>query len=489
MEDTLFVIHISSLVLLCILGTYRSYLLFRWFLIRNKSTNDVAQKGAFSLDPVPFVTVQLPLYNERFVVRRLLKAVSRLKWPLDRLEIQVLDDSNDDTSTLLDEVCQNLKQRGVNVQIIRRNSRSGYKAGALALGLLRARGEFLAIFDADFVPGSDFLLRTIPHFKDPGVGMVQARWGFLNEGYSLLTRLQSIFLRYHFMVEQRVRNAHGWFFNFNGTAGVWRKEAIEQAGGWQADTVTEDLDLSLRAALLGWKSLYLDDVEVMSELPVTLSALRGQQARWAKGSMQTLRKMFYPLWSSSWSLSQKFHATMLLVSNAGWFLGMSAFLTLRYALGSAHFQNVNYLMLLFLGCGSIFLSYGLLEYLTKGNREKTTSLLSILMIPLAGIVLAPKIVIAIAHGLFRKGGEFNRTPKFGAMGKGLKDLPLFYHSWEFFPIFTDLLLLLYSAFTVYDGHVMGHAPTVFFFSLFTAGLLTVLFFDAREILLAKGFRG
>ena len=481
MEQLLTTIHILSLVLLSLFGAYRAYLLMEWLLLKRKRREEAVPPSHPSQE-APFVTVQLPLYNERYVAARLLNAVAGLRWPLDRLEIQVLDDSDDDTASVVDEVCERLKGEGFPIHVIRREGRQGYKAGALALGLTRARGEFVAVFDADFVPGPDFLLRTIPHFQDPRVGMVQARWGFLNEDYSLLTRIQAIFLRYHFMVEQRVRDSQGWFFNFNGTAGVWRRRAIEEAGGWQPDTVTEDLDLSLRAALLGWKFLYLDGVEVQSELPVTLSALRAQQSRWAKGSMQTLRKMFLPLWTSSWSFPQKFHATMLLLSNTGWLLGMAAFLSLMGVLGSPFFHHLDYLLLLFFACGSIFLSFGLLEYLTQGGRGGLRILAPLAVIPLAGIVLAPRITVALFSGLVKRGGEFCRTPKAGVVGKALTGSPFSYHSWEFFPVAADLLLLLYCLLTAHLGHAQGYPPTMLFFALISTGLLAILVVDLREAL-------
>ncbi len=249
-------------------------------------------------DSWPDVTVQLPLYNEPLVAQRLIDTCARLEYPRARFEIQVLDDSTDVTSERAAERVALWQRRGVDIIHVRRPHREGYKAGALQNGLRLSHGRFIAIFDADFLPPRDFLLRTIPHFDGSRIGVVQARWGHLNQEASLLTRLQSIGLDAHFAVEQRVRGDEGWFLNFNGTAGVWRRSCIEDAGGWQGDTIAEDFDLSYRAQLRGWKIRYLDDVEVPAELPATMSALRSQQFRWAKGSVETARKLLHPLMTS-----------------------------------------------------------------------------------------------------------------------------------------------------------------------------------------------
>jgi cellulose synthase/poly-beta-1,6-N-acetylglucosamine synthase-like glycosyltransferase len=238
----------------------------------------------------PTVTVQLPIFNERYVVERLIEAVCRLDYPKALLEIQVLDDSTDDTVDIARAMVEKMASSGVNIVHIRRRNRTGFKAGALKAGLERAKGELLAIFDADFLPEPNFLQETIPYFTDPEVGMVQSRWGHLNSDYSLLTRAQSIGIDGHFGVEQASRAWSGFFMNFNGTAGIWRKKAIEDAGGWQADTLTEDLDLSYRAQLRGWRLHFVPDIVCPAELPVTINAFKSQQHRWAKGSIQTARK-------------------------------------------------------------------------------------------------------------------------------------------------------------------------------------------------------
>ena len=265
----------------------------------------------------PMVTVQLPLYNERYVARRLLEGIGALDYPTDRLEIQVLDDSTDETTGILAETTMRLREKGLRVIHLRRGERTGFKAGALAAGLREARGEFVAIFDADFAPPPDFLRQTIPHFDDPKVAVVQARWGHLNRDYSLLTMAQSLGIDGHFGVEQPARCWGNLFLNFNGTAGVWRTAAIHDAGGWAYDTLTEDLDLSYRAQFRGWRILYLPELVCPAELPVLMMGFKLQQRRWAKGSIQTAMKLLPTVLRapiSSWTKYQAFiHLTYYLI--------------------------------------------------------------------------------------------------------------------------------------------------------------------------------
>jgi cellulose synthase/poly-beta-1,6-N-acetylglucosamine synthase-like glycosyltransferase len=303
------------------------YLFWRW---RDRTTADVVGKSRNTVTPFewPTVTVQLPIYNERFVVERLIDAVARLDYPSDRLTIQVLDDSTDDTVALARARVASHRARGLRIEHLQRPDRDGYKAGALAYGLARTSSEFAAIFDADFLPPPDFLKRTLPHFADPRIGMTQACWGHLNAHHSLLTRAQSLMLDGHFGVEQAARDRCGFFFNFNGSAGVWRVACIHDAGGWGMDTVAEDLDLSYRAQLRGWKLVYLPNVIAPAEIPTLVSAFKRQQFRWAKGSIQCLLKFGRPLWASPqplWHKAQSFlhlggyllHPLMLLLVLAG----------------------------------------------------------------------------------------------------------------------------------------------------------------------------
>jgi len=279
--------YLTLIVLLSLYGIHRYWILYLYY--RYYKWAKPAPVPPLP-DQLPIVTVQLPVYNERYVVERLVDAVCRMDYPKERLEVQVLDDSTDDTEKIVRAHVSRLGEQGFLIEHIRRNDRTGFKAGALAAGLAACRGEFIAIFDADFVPPADFLKKTLPYFGSPRIGMVQTRWGHLNENYSLLTWIQSIFLDGHFLIEHTARNRSGAFFNFNGTAGIWRKDAIVSSGGWQHDTLTEDLDLSYRAQMKGWQFVYLPDVVCPAELPVDINAFKTQQNRWTMGAIQTAKK-------------------------------------------------------------------------------------------------------------------------------------------------------------------------------------------------------
>ena len=285
--DLLLVVpYFAILLILSFYGLHRYRLIYLYKKYRHKRPPEPGPLAEW-----PQVTIQLPVYNEKYVVERLIEAVVAIDYPRPLLEIQVLDDSTDNTLEVARACVARHAAAGVAIRHIHRSHRRGYKAGALAEGLRQARGEFIAIFDADFLPPADFLRRTLPHFSDPRLAMVQTRWSYVNRHYSLLTEVQAILLDGHFVLEHGARWGAGLFFNFNGTAGVWRRAAIEAAGGWEHDTLTEDTDLSYRAQLQGWRFLYLADVECPSELPVDINAFKTQQARWAKGLMQTAKKI------------------------------------------------------------------------------------------------------------------------------------------------------------------------------------------------------
>ncbi len=288
-ETLLLGTYFVVLVLLSFYGAHRYMIVY---LYRKYARGgDPDPKARFDDDQLPMVTVQLPLYNERYVVERLIEAVCQLDYPRNRLQIQVLDDSTDDTTAIAREIAADKRQAGIDIEVLHRDERTGYKAGALAEGLEKADGDLIAVFDADFVPKPDFLRNTVHHFTDDDVGVVQARWDYINRDYSLLTRAQTILLDGHFVLEHTARHRSGRFFNFNGTAGLWRRETIEDAGGWAHDTLTEDLDLSYRAQLEGWEFVFLQDVTAPSEVPVEMNAFKAQQHRWAKGSIQTALKL------------------------------------------------------------------------------------------------------------------------------------------------------------------------------------------------------
>ncbi len=274
-----------------------------------------ADPQPLSMEHLPVVTIQLPIYNELYVVERLIDTVISFDYPKEKLEIQVLDDSTDETIDIIRQKVQQYQEAGFRIDHIRRPNRNGYKAGALQYGLDRSTGEFIAIFDADFIPDKDFLLQTLPHFEDPGIGAVQTRWGHINRNYSLLTKLQAFGLDAHFSLEQRGRNVGGHFINFNGTAGIWRRKCIDDAGGWEADTLTEDLDLSYRAQVKGWQFKYLEEVESPAELPAAINALKTQQFRWTKGAAETAKKNLLTVLRSGFPLSTKIHATFHLLNS------------------------------------------------------------------------------------------------------------------------------------------------------------------------------
>jgi cellulose synthase/poly-beta-1,6-N-acetylglucosamine synthase-like glycosyltransferase len=277
-ETLVLATYFFVLVILAVYGWHRYYLVYLY--LKNKHRLPVP---AGTLDQLPPVTIQLPIYNEMYVADRLIDAVCLIDYPRELLEIQVLDDSTDETRIVAERAVRRNAANGVDITYLHRADRGGYKAGALDAGLKVAKGEFIAIFDADFIPTVDFLRRTISFFSDPKVALIQARWGHINEDYSLLTKIQSILLDAHFVLEHGGRNRSGLFFNFNGTAGIWRRTAITDAGGWQHDTLTEDLDLSYRAQLRGWNFIFLPDLIAPAEVPVEMNAFKSQQHRWAKG--------------------------------------------------------------------------------------------------------------------------------------------------------------------------------------------------------------
>ena len=321
MEILVLILYATALLLLFVYNCGQLSLIIRY--LRSERKRQEWAKAATLLPDsnLPRVTVQLPIYNELYVVERLIDAVAQLNYPAHKLDIQLLDDSTDETVGIIARKVAHYQQQGIDISHVRRPDRHGFKAGALAYGLTIAKGEFFAIFDADFVPDPDFLLNTIPHFMDPKVAIVQTRWEHLNENFSLITQLQAFGLNAHFTVEQSGRYAAGFLANFNGTGGVWRKAAIADAGGWQSDTLTEDLDLSYRAQLRGWKFVYREDIGSPAELPVAMNALKSQQYRWMKGAAECARKLFVKvLKSPDVSFSVKLHAFFHLFSSATFIL-------------------------------------------------------------------------------------------------------------------------------------------------------------------------
>ena len=362
------------------------------------------------LKETPFVTIQLPIYNEAHVVERLIDAVANLDYPRDRFEIQVLDDSTDETIFLAEEKARKWRRQGVNVTVLHRGRRDGFKAGALAEGLKYARGEFIAIFDADFIPQPDFLRRTIPYFlRNPRLGMVQVRWGHLNRDYSPLTRAQAIALDGHFVVEQTARNRTGLFMNFNGSGGVWRKSCIEDAGGWHKDTLSEDMDLSYRAQLKGWQCLYLPEVVAPAEIPPQLNAFKRQQFRWAKGSIQCLMKLGSSLLRSHQPWFRKAEGIIHLSSYLIHPL-MVIMLLLILPLMLLDFRihlPLTYLSMASLGPPLVYL---FAENVASEKGVQEMAYFPILA--LLGVGIALNNTKAVWEALTRRQNRFGRTPKF-----------------------------------------------------------------------------
>jgi cellulose synthase/poly-beta-1,6-N-acetylglucosamine synthase-like glycosyltransferase len=422
LEIALIAAYCGIFLLLAIYGAHRYWLVRQYF--RHQSR---AAREAPPTEDLPTVLVQLPIYNERGVAERLLRAVAAFDYPRDRLAIQVLDDSDDDTTLILAAVVADLRETGVPIEHLRRRERRGYKAGALAWGLRRSDAELVAIFDADFVPPADFLPRAVGHFADPQVGLVQARWEHLNESHSLLTRLQALMLDGHFIIEHGARARSSVFFNFNGTAGVWRRAAIDAAGGWSADTLTEDLDLSFRAQLAGWRFVLRIDLTAPAQLPESILAFKSQQRRWTLGATQTARKLLGPIWRAPIRLACKIEATMQLTCNLAYVLLVALALLLfpvyaaRDRFGADWIFWVDIPMLLF-GAGALVAFYGSAR--RELGRSPWGALLAVPALMALGMGMSVNNAWAAVEGIFARGGEFVRTPKRGYAARRQRALPL-----------------------------------------------------------------
>ncbi len=452
-EEGLLCLYIMVLALLCLYGLHRLELCFRLHRLARQPAPEPPESW-------PKVTVQLPIRNEKYVVKRLIEAVAALDYPRHLLEIQLLDDSDDETSQIAKRCLADVRARGIAASHVQRPLRTGYKAGALALGHRLATGDLLLILDADFVVPCDFLKRAVPAFTDERVGLVQARWAHLNAGASPLTRAQALMLDGHFAVEHKVRAATGRFFNFNGTAGIFRREAIDAAGGWQHDTLTEDLDLSYRMQLAGYRGVYLDDVEVPAELPADIAAFKSQQHRWAKGSLQTCRKLLGHIWKSKIPLPAKIEATFHLTDNIAYFLLLLlSLLTLPTIVARAdHASSVLVfldLLVLVLGVGSLFVFYG---SATGGDLRRIRHLPILMAL---GIGLALNNTMAVMGGLFGIESGFVRTPKTGG-GKATD-----YRPRRDFLFFLELLLFAWCAtafFAAFERRLYASLPLLLLLS-------------------------
>ncbi|MEM7008608.1 MAG: cellulose synthase family protein [Thermodesulfobacteriota bacterium] len=451
------VVYGLALLLLCTFGIHRYYLSYLYS--RNKNIVP-SPKGKF--DKLPRVTIQLPIYNEMYVVERLISTVCNIDYPKDLLEIQVLDDSTDETTQIAKSCVEQFKQKGFDIKCLHRENREGYKAGALREGLKSAKGELVAIFDADFMPPKDFLKKTVDYFYDKEVGMVQVRWGHVNQDYSTLTKSQSILLDGHFMIEQTARFNNGRFFNFNGTAGVIRKECIETSGGWQHDTLTEDLDLSYRAQLCGWKLVYLRDTTADAELPVDMNAFKSQQHRWAKGGVQTAFKILPKIFKNKeLPFKVKSEAFFHLFGNISYIL-LLILLLLMFPMGyfwqSVAWHNLVLFNLFAISAGT--LSFAFFYALTVKETHGGNWLSYLKYVPVAisvGAGIAVNNSKAVIEAFMGRKSEFRRTPKFAVTSKNdnWRSRKSYVSSKEItavVEITLGVLFLLQTIFAIYKGY-------------------------------------
>lgn len=436
----------------------------------------------------PAVTVQLPIYNEQYVAERLIKSVCSLDYPIEKLQIQVLDDSDDITKDICAEQVDNFKAQGYNISLIQRDNRQGFKAGALREGLKTASGELIAIFDADFLPPSDFLKNTVSIFWDSKIGMVQTRWDHLNEDYSMLTRAQSFGLAGHFVVEQNGRNSAGYFMNFNGTAGMWRKTCIEESGNWQDDTLTEDLDLSYRAQMKGWKFIFLTDVVTPAELPAEINALKSQQYRWTKGAVETARKILPQLWKSKLPLSIKIHSTMHLTNNFVYpFILLLALLNLPIIIIKNNFPESGVFFVIFsfflLSFGGSFLFYALSQKTLYKNWIKRMFLFPVFMSGSMGFSI--NNTKAVLQALFRKKTPFIRTPKYEMIGKKGSFLGKEYGIFMDRMVLMELFMAIYSCLSLVIAIYYFEIGIIPFLLMFFAGFSVIGYLSIKHHLNLK----
>jgi cellulose synthase/poly-beta-1,6-N-acetylglucosamine synthase-like glycosyltransferase len=456
------------LVILAVYGWHRYYLVYLY--MRNRPV----QPTPPPLDSLPHVTIQLPLYNEMYVADRLIDAVCRIDYPRDRLEIQVLDDSVDETRSIAELAVRRQADQGVDIKYFHRTNRIGFKAGALEAGLQEARGEFIAIFDADFLPPSDFLRRLMPHFGETDVAMVQARWGHINDEYSLLTKIQSILLDGHFVLEHGARHRAGLFFNFNGTAGIWRRQAIDDAGGWQHDTLTEDLDLSYRAQLRGWRFVFVPEVVAPAEVPVEMNSFKSQQHRWAKGSIQTCLKLLPQILHSKQPLGVKAEAFFHLSANFNYLL-MSVLSILMFPAMWVRYNMGWYEMLLIDVPLFAAATLSVCNFYIVSQRELYTNwrqrLKYLPFLMSIGIGLCVNNTRAVLEAIFGKQSEFARTPKYGIERDSDEWVGKKYHQSVGVQPIIELGLGLYFTGTVYYALVNQIYGTLPFLMLFQIGFL------------------
>lgn len=463
--------YLSVLLGLSAYGVHRYFIVYLFLKNRKQTPQPLSR-----FPQLPVITVQLPLFNEIYVVERLLKSVSELDYPRELLQIQVLDDSTDETRHVTASCARSLAERGFDVELIHRSNRIGYKAGALEAGLASARGEFICILDADFLPQPDLLKSTVHFFTDPKVGMIQTRWGHINRGYSLLTRVQAMFLDGHLLLEQVARSRSGRFFNFNGTAGLWRKSCIAESGGWQHDTLTEDLDLSYRAQLAGWKFVFLTDVVTPAELPVDMNGFKSQQHRWTKGSIQTCKKLLPRIWRSRLPLPIRIEATAHLTSNFAYLLLACLCVLLHPSSGGPQSGWLRTFLLdvpIFLTAS---VSAAVFYICAQRELHPRTWMKEILLLPALialGVGLSINNARAVLEAVFNHPSEFKRTPKYGIENRSQAWRSCRYMPLKSFLPVIEIGFAIYFSYFLYYAVAHGQYLTLPFLILFQAGFLYV----------------
>jgi cellulose synthase/poly-beta-1,6-N-acetylglucosamine synthase-like glycosyltransferase len=476
---------ILGVYFLCVLGLsiYSSHAyLMLYYYYKDQKNRKNRKSPKFKLKTYPLVTIQIPLYNEKYVAERIIRSVCALDYPKDRLEIQVLDDSTDETTTIVQMIVRRYQEQGFDIKLIHRNNRAGFKAGALQSGLEMAKGEYVAIFDADFIVPRRFLKYTLPYFyQNDQVGAVQTRWGHINKNYSFLTLGQAVALDGHFYIEQQLRSRHGYFINFNGTGGIWRKDTILDAGGWHGDTLTEDLDLSYRAQLKGWKIVFVPDIVVPGEVPVDFNGFRAQQYRWTKGAYETARKLLGPLLKSNLPWRIKYEGFIHLTNNLVFplMLGLLIFsfpvLLIKVENGRSLFW---YFLIISLFTIAVF-PYPILYGITQrrlSRRRKFKSVWARLQhnfIPIfliGGFMsLSLSNTWAIVKGILGKPTEFTRTPKFRIVSKNDRIENKKYTEKPKPIIFFELVLTMYLLFTTTYALIQAQYTLLPFLLLYTVG--------------------
>ncbi|MGA7090324.1 MAG: cellulose synthase family protein [Candidatus Acidiferrales bacterium] len=476
------------MVILAAYGIHRYTLVYNYFKNRKNVAGPLPEISEW-----PRVTVQLPIFNERYVIERLVECVAQFDYPRELLEIQVLDDSTDETQEVARNCVERTQALGVPIGYIHRDNREGFKAGALQEGLKTATGEFVAIFDADFIPPADFLRRTVPYFQDAQLAMVQTRWSYVNRNYSALTEVEAILLDGHFAIEHSSRFRSGLFFNFNGTAGIWRRTAIEDAGGWQHDTLTEDTDLSYRAQLRGWKFLYQPEIDCPSELPVEMNAFKSQQARWAKGLMQTAKKILPRVMRAKVPPAVKAEAFFHLTANISYPLMVFLSIILLPAMIVRFYQGWFQVMLidlpLFLASTCSISSFYLAAERALYPKTWKRTFLFLPFVMAVGIGLSVRNAMAVMEAIFGVKSEFVRTPKYKFEKSGAKD-PVSWAKKKYkkgagWMPFAEVLLGTYFAFAVGYAIQMENYATIPFLLLFVWGYLYTGLMSLAQVYLER----